>query len=71
MDKTLQMIFVNEAGGNVTISVQDPLETLSEQSVAEVMTLIIEKDVFVSNGGALVSIHSARIVSRDIEPIIA
>lgn len=70
MDKTLQMIFVNEAGGNVTISVQDPHEDLSEQVVAGVMTMLIEKNVFVSNGGALVSIHSARLVSRDIEPII-
>lgn len=70
MNKTLQMIFVNEAGGNVTISVQDPQEDLSDQAVATVMTLIIDKNVFVSNGGALVSIHSARIVSRDVEPII-
>ena len=33
MNKTLQMIFVNEAGGNVTISVQDPQEDLSDQAV--------------------------------------
>lgn len=70
MNKTLQMIFVNEAGGNVTISVQVPREDLTEQNVADVMTLIISKDVFVSNGGSLVSIHSARVVSRDVEPII-
>ncbi|KAF0197017.1 MAG: hypothetical protein FD169_689 [Bacillota bacterium] len=70
MNKTLQMVFVNEAGGNVTISVQDPHEALAEQAVVDVMTLIIEKDIFVSNGGSLISIHSARIVSRDVEPII-
>lgn len=71
MDKTLQMIFVNEAGGNVTISVQDPLDGLTEQAVTDVMTLIIANDVFVSNGGALVSIHSARIVSRDVQEVIS
>ena len=71
MDKTLQMIFVNEAGSNVTISVQEPREDLAEQDVVDVMTLIIEKNVFISNGGALVSIGGARIVSRDVETIIA
>ena len=49
---------------------QDPLEGLTEQAVVDVMTLIIANDVFASNGGALVSIHSARIVSRDVQEVI-
>lgn len=71
MNKTLQMIFVNEAGSNVTMSLPDPIETLTEQNVSDLMALIISKNVFVSNGGLLVASAGARLVSREVEVIFS
>jgi len=68
--KTLQMVFVNEAGSNVTISLPEPKEDITSQEVADLMALIISKNAFLSNGGSLVSAAAARLVSRDVETII-
>ncbi|NLL19031.1 MAG: DUF2922 domain-containing protein [Clostridia bacterium] len=63
------MIFRNEDGNRVTISVQEPRTDLTPQEVQEAMELITSNNVFTSNGGDLVSIESARLVTRDVEEL--
>jgi hypothetical protein len=65
----LEMIFRNEDGNRVTISVQEPRTDLTPQEVQEAMELITSNNVFTSNGGDLVSIESARLVTRDVEEL--
>jgi len=65
--RTLQMRFVNQAGGRVSISLSEPKETLTENEVTEAMDEIIERNIFTSNGGDLVNKYSAEIVERTVE----
>lgn len=65
----LEMIFRNGDGNRVTISVQEPRTDLTPQEVQEAMELITSNNVFTSNGGDLVSIESARLVTRDVEEL--
>ena len=67
---TLQLVFRNQAGRTVTISLNDPLETLEAEEIEAVMDLIIEKDVFDSTGGGLTDKVAARIVAREVTTII-
>lgn len=68
--KTLQMTFLNEANGRVTISVADPREDLTENEVETAMNNIITANVINSSGGDLVGIVSARIITRQVEDIL-
>ena len=69
--KTLQMTFLNEANGRVTISVADPREDLTENEVENAMNNIITANVINSSGGDLVGIVSARIITRQVEDIFS
>jgi hypothetical protein len=62
--KTLQMVFKNENGKNVTINVADAKDSLTSTEVKAAMQNIIAKNVFVSTGGKLVSAESAQLVDR-------
>ncbi|QNO14483.1 DUF2922 domain-containing protein [Alkalicella caledoniensis] len=67
---TLQMIFKNAQGRNVTISVADPIEPMDSNQVQQAMEEIISKDVFTSPGGDLVEVVAARLVARQVTEII-
>lgn len=66
MTKTLELVFVNLTGNKVTMRIPDPKEDLTENQVLTAMNTIINKNIFRSGGGDLVSIVGARIVSRDV-----
>ncbi|MEG6616759.1 DUF2922 domain-containing protein [Peptococcaceae bacterium 1198_IL3148] len=66
MASTLEMIFVSSSGNKVTLRVAEPLETLTAQDVKSAMDTIVAKNVFTSNGGDLVAVADARIVSREV-----
>jgi hypothetical protein len=70
MTKTLQMVFVNELGRNVTISVVDPRDDVTAQQVSAVMADILTHNAFVSLGGRLLTAAGARVVSRGVEQIL-
>ncbi len=70
MNKTLQMLFTNEEGRTVTISVPDPKDDLTGVQVSAAMATILAANTFVSTGGALVAAAGARIVSRGVETIL-
>lgn len=65
MVKTLEMVFRNEAGKLVTLSLAEPLDTVTTSAVQAVMKDIIAKNIFTSKGGALVQSVDAKIRARD------
>lgn len=69
MAKKIELIFKNELGKNVTLSLDDPIEPVDATLVSQVMDQVIANNAFVSSGGALVSKASARIVERNVTPI--
>jgi hypothetical protein len=69
MNRTLQLIFLNESGTRITVSIPDPREDLLQAEVEVAMDEIIAADVIVSNGGGLVSKVAARVVSRETEEL--
>ncbi|OIJ15243.1 hypothetical protein BKP35_05180 [Anaerobacillus arseniciselenatis] len=69
MSKRIELIFKNEAGRNVTVSVANPTEPVDPELVSQVMADVIAQDAFITTGGKLVAKHSARIVERNVENI--
>jgi len=65
MTKTLELVFRNEGGKQVTIRLADPREDLTEAEVQAVMNEIIAKNVFITKDGDFSQIVGARIQSRD------
>ncbi|MGI6553056.1 MAG: DUF2922 domain-containing protein [Bacillota bacterium] len=64
--RRLEMIFQNAGGSRVTVAVVDPKADLTEQEVEEAMSLILNNNIFDSNGGDLVSLVGARFVTREV-----
>ncbi|QOY35278.1 DUF2922 domain-containing protein [Anaerobacillus isosaccharinicus] len=69
MAKKIELIFKNEIGRNVTISLDNPIEPVDTEKVSLVMDQVIAQQAFVSSGGLLVGKAAARIVERNVEPI--
>lgn len=67
--KRLELIFKNQVGSNVTLSLDEPIEPVDPEKVSQTMDQIIEQDIFTSNGGDLVEKHQARIVERNVTEI--
>lgn len=67
MLKTLQMVFQNEAGKNVSISVADVKDGLTSEEIKALMQLIISKNIFESTGGDLITIMSADIITKEVQ----
>jgi hypothetical protein len=67
MANTLQMVFQNETGKNVSISVPEVREDITDVEIKTLMQTIIAKNVFESTGGDLITIMSASLVSRDVQ----
>jgi hypothetical protein len=66
VEKTLELQFVNQEGKVVRLTIDQPLESLTDTQVANVMDLIIAANVFTSSGGDLVAKKGARIVSKEV-----
>lgn len=69
MDKTLQMVFQNQVGKNVSINIAQVKDDLTDEEVKSLMELIISKNIFESSGGDLITIMSASVVARDVEEL--
>ena len=65
--KKLLMTFKTDEDRNVSISVEDPKQNLTESEILEAMNLIIEKDVFMPNGEALVEKVGAKVVETETQ----
>ena len=68
--RTLQMIFSNEDGRNVTLSVPDAREDLEAAEVEMVMTNILNRNIFLTNGGEISGLRKAQVVLRDVEILV-
>lgn len=64
------MIFRNDEGRNVTISVADPRNDLQPVEVETVMTSILQRNIFSTAGGDISSLNKAQLVSRDVETLV-
>lgn len=65
MTKTLEMVFRNEAGSEVSLQLADPKDGLTLAEVEAAMNDIITKNVFTTKGGDLLTIVEAQIRVRD------
>ena len=70
MATTLQMIFRNEEGRNVTISIADPRDDLEVSEVEAVMEAILLRNIFSTAGGDIAYLSKAQLVSRDVETLV-
>ena len=52
---TLRMTFKNQNGRNSSISLNDPKDDLEADDVKDVMDDVIDKNVFITTGGNLVT----------------
>jgi len=66
MVKTLEMVFRNENGKSVTLSLLEPKDNLTLAEVTTVMQDMISKNIFSTTTGDLVQIVEARIRSNDM-----
>ncbi len=69
MDRSLRMVFLNEAGKNVSINIAGIKDTITPEEIKALMQLIVAKNIFESTGGNLVSIMSADITAREVQEI--
>lgn len=70
MIRTLQMVFRNAAGRNVTVSVPDARIDLQAAEVEAIMAGIIGRDIFRSPGGALTEALRAQVISRQVDTLV-
>jgi hypothetical protein len=63
------MVFQNQAGNNVSISIPEVKDTLTQTEIKTLMELIVSKNIFESIGGDLVNLMEANIISRDVQEI--
>lgn len=64
------MLFLNEEGRNVTLSVPDAREDLLPAEVETVMTNILQRNIFITAGGEISGLNKAQVVSRDVETLV-
>lgn len=61
----LVMTFKTSNGKNISLSVDDPRENLTESEIKSAMTLVLSKGVFVVNGEELAALVDAKVVQTD------
>lgn len=67
--KRLNMVFLNEQGKSVTLTLNDPVEPADPAAIKSAMEEVIASDVFDSSGGPLTQTKSARISENIATPI--
>lgn len=65
MTKTLEMVFRNDGGKEVILSMADPKDNLTLAEVKAVMQDMVAKNIFNIKGGDLIQVVEARINSKD------
>ena len=60
--KRLVMVFKTDADTNVSISVDNPKDSLQESAIKSAMQIVIDKNVFAPREEKLVALVEARIV---------
>lgn len=65
--KKLVLVFKNSVDKEVSITIEDPKDTITESDIKDAMDLIVAKNIFKKGGNALVSTVEARIVSTQTD----
>lgn len=60
--KKLMMTFKTDEDKNLSISVDNPRENITEQEIYDTMNIILNKNIFSPNGNTFVSLVSAKVV---------
>lgn len=63
------MVFRNQEGRNVTISLDNPREDLTAAEIESAMDLVIERNVFTSAGGDLGTKQDIKLISNTIDDL--
>ena len=63
--KRLVMVFKTIGDKNVSISIDDPRDNITETELKTVMTLILSSNVFQPNGDEIASLVEAKIVKTN------
>ncbi len=66
IDRILVMGFKNELGKRVNLTIREVRDDLTNTEVNDLMDLIIEKDVFITSGGALSEKVKAEVITKEI-----
>lgn len=67
--KTLVMIFQNQGGSTVRMSVSNVKDGVTSEEVKTAMQLIIDRNIFESTGGDYSAIYGAEVVTRTVEEL--
>ncbi|SES11925.1 DUF2922 domain-containing protein [Psychrobacillus sp. OK032] len=70
MAKTLQLQFEAANGKNITISVDEPKESLTSTEIQTGMNAIISSNVFQLEGAPLALAKTAKVVEQNVTTII-
>lgn len=70
MAKTLQLNFTTAGGKKMSLTVDEPLEDLTAQTVEEAMQEIINSGAFEIDEFPLESVIGARIIERNITELL-
>lgn len=67
--RTLRMVFLNQAGKNVTISLDNPRSDLTTAEIQTAMDLVIARNIFTSTGGDLVSKQDIKVIDSTTDDL--
>lgn len=70
MEYTLNLTFLTSNGEKASISISDAKTELTGLEVANLMDTIIEKNIFNTKNGSLVSKYSAQITQRQVTKLV-
>ena len=66
MEYTLSMTFINMAGDKISLSISGVKPEITQSQTSALMNLIIDKDIFTSDGGQLTGKYSAQLTERTV-----
>jgi hypothetical protein len=67
--KTLVMIFQNQGGSTTRVSVDNAKDGITSAEVKTAMQLIIDRNIFETDGGDLSAISGAELITRTVEEL--
>lgn len=65
----LEMEFKDELGKKFTLSLDEPREDISEIEIKATMDDIVARNVFYTNGGDIVAVAGARIITTTVDEL--
>lgn len=66
---TLRMVFRNQSDKNVTFSLDNPRTDLTAEEIETAMDLVIDRNIFTSSGGDLVSKQDIKLIDTTTDDL--